>query len=66
MGDLRRRDRPANRHSAYVDRFLLGVIESVVLPGMLIFLGHWFTKAKRLRANTFLISRQWVIADQIS
>ena len=31
----------------YVDRFLLGVMESVVLPGMLIFLGHWFTKAER-------------------
>lgn len=39
----------------YVDRFLLGVTESVVLPGMLIFLGHWFTKAERSRANTFLI-----------
>jgi len=39
----------------YIDRFLLGVMESVVLPGMLIFLGHWFTKAERSRANTFLI-----------
>jgi sugar phosphate permease len=39
----------------YVDRFLLGVMESVVLPGMLIFLSHWFTKAERSRANTFLI-----------
>jgi len=39
----------------YVDRFLLGVTESVVLPGMLIFLGHWFTRAERSRANTFLI-----------
>jgi MFS family permease len=39
----------------YVDRFLLGVAESVVLPGMLIFLGHWFVKAERSRANTFLI-----------
>jgi sugar phosphate permease len=39
----------------YVDRFLLGVTESVVLPGMLIFLGHWFVKAERSRANTFLI-----------
>jgi sugar phosphate permease len=39
----------------YVDRFLLGVMESVVLPGMLIFLSHWFIKAERSRANTFLI-----------
>ena len=39
----------------YVDRFLLGVMESVVLPGMLIFLSHWFTKTERSRANTFLI-----------
>lgn len=39
----------------YVDRFLLGVVECVVLPGMLIFLSHWFTRAERSRANTFLI-----------
>ncbi len=39
----------------YVDRFMLGIMESVVLPGMLIFLSHWFTKAERSRANTFLI-----------
>src|ERR1700751_5029994 len=39
----------------YVDRFLLGVMESVVLPGMLVFLSHWFTRAERSRANTFLI-----------
>lgn len=39
----------------YVDRFLLGVAESVVLPSMLIFLSHWFTKAERSRANAFLI-----------
>ncbi|HZR76621.1 MFS transporter [Bradyrhizobium sp.] len=39
----------------YLDRFVLGVMESVVLPGMLIFLGHWFTKEERSRANTFLI-----------
>ena len=39
----------------YIDRFLLGVAESVVLPGMLIFLSHWFTSAERSRANSFLI-----------
>lgn len=39
----------------YAVRFLLGVAESVVLPSMLIFLSHWFTKAERSRANAFLI-----------
>src|SRR6201996_1483000 len=38
-----------------VDRFLLGVVEAVVLPAMLVFLSHWFTKAERGRADTFLI-----------
>lgn len=42
-------------HWLYLDRFLLGVVESAVLPGMLIFLSHWFTRAERSRANTFLI-----------
>ena len=37
------------------DRFLLGVTEAVVLPAMLVFLSHWFTRAERGRANTFLI-----------
>jgi MFS family permease len=37
------------------DRFLLGVAESVILPAMLVFLTHWFTKQERSRANTFLI-----------
>ncbi|WP_158781412.1 MFS transporter [Pantoea sp. BAV 3049] len=37
-----------------VIRFLLGVAESVVMPAMLIFLSHWFTRAERSRANTFL------------
>ena len=39
----------------YLDRFLLGVAESVVLPSMLIFLGHWFSSAERSRTNTILI-----------
>ena len=38
-----------------VDRFLLGVVEAVVLPAMVVFLWHWFTRAERGRANTFLI-----------
>jgi sugar phosphate permease len=39
----------------YVDRFLLGVAESVVLPAMLIFLSRWFSSAERSRTNTLLI-----------
>ncbi|MCY1225771.1 putative tartrate transporter [compost metagenome] len=36
-------------------RFLLGVVEAAVMPAMLIYLCHWFTRAERSRANTFLI-----------
>lgn len=45
----------SNLYLLYLDRFLLGVAESVVLPAMLIFLSHWFTSAERSRTNTFLI-----------
>lgn len=38
-----------------VIRFMLGVVESAVMPAMLILLSKWFTKAERSRANTFLI-----------
>jgi len=38
-----------------IDRFLLGVVESAVLPAMLILLSHWFTREERSRANTILI-----------
>jgi len=38
-----------------VIRFLLGVVESAVMPSMLVLLSRWFTKAERSRANTFLI-----------
>lgn len=38
-----------------VIRFMLGVVESAVMPAMLVFLSHWFTKKERSRANTFLI-----------
>ena len=38
-----------------IDRFLLGVVESAVLPAMLILLSHWFTRPERSRANTILI-----------
>ena len=36
-------------------RFLLGVAESCIFPAMLFLLTHWFTRAERSRANTFLI-----------
>jgi sugar phosphate permease len=39
----------------FLDRFLLGVVESAVLPGLLILLSHWFTGAERSRAYTILI-----------
>lgn len=45
-------------HNVYflvVIRFCLGVVESAVMPAMLVFLSHWFTKKERSRANTFLI-----------
>ncbi|GGG82027.1 2-ketogluconate transporter [Parapedobacter pyrenivorans] len=38
-----------------VIRFMLGVVESAVMPAMLILLSQWFTKGERSRANTFLI-----------
>jgi sugar phosphate permease len=38
-----------------VIRFMLGVVESAVMPAMLLFLSRWFTKSERSRANTFLI-----------
>lgn len=38
-----------------VDRFLLGVVEAVVMPVMLVFLSHWFSRSERGRADTFLI-----------
>lgn len=36
-------------------RLLLGVVESAVMPAMLILLGNWFTKRERSLANSFLI-----------
>ena len=45
----------SNINLLIVIRFLLGVVESAVMPAMLILLSHWFTKNERSRANTFLI-----------
>jgi sugar phosphate permease len=36
-------------------RFVLGIVESAVMPAMLILLSRWFTRNERSRANTFLI-----------
>lgn len=38
-----------------LDRFLLGAVEGVVMPAMLVWLTHWFTRRERSRANTLLI-----------
>ena len=45
----------SNVNMLVVIRFMLGVVESAVMPAMLVFLSRWFTKAERSRANTFLI-----------
>ncbi|WP_159476512.1 MFS transporter [Dyadobacter sp. 3J3] len=45
----------SNVGSLITIRFMLGVVESAVMPSMLILLSHWFTKKERSRANTFLI-----------
>src|SRR4051812_6238158 len=45
----------SNVNYLIVIRFMLGVVESAVMPAMLIFLSKWFTKSERSRANTFLI-----------
>jgi sugar phosphate permease len=38
-----------------LDRFLLGVAESLIFPVMLHLLTRWFTRAERSRANTILM-----------
>lgn len=38
-----------------VDRLLLGVAESLILPSMLILLTNWFTRTERSRANAILV-----------
>lgn len=45
----------SNANFLVVIRFMLGVVESAVMPSMIIFLSRWFTKSERSRANTFLI-----------
>ena len=38
-----------------IDRLLLGVAESFILPAMLIVMNNWFTRAERSRTNTLLL-----------
>lgn len=38
-----------------IDRFALGAVEAAIIPAMLVFLLHWFSRGERGRANTFLI-----------
>lgn len=45
----------SNVNILVIIRFVLGVVESAVMPAMLVFLSRWFTKSERSRANTFLI-----------
>lgn len=45
----------SNVNGLIVIRFMLGVVESAVMPAMLIFLSRWFTRKERSRANAFLI-----------
>jgi sugar phosphate permease len=42
-------------HLLYVARFALGVVESAVLPALLILQARWFTRAERARANALLV-----------
>jgi len=39
----------------YIDRFRLGMVESAVLPAMLILQSRWYTAKERARANAFLV-----------
>ena len=45
----------SNANLLIIIRFMLGVVESAVMPSMIVFLSRWFTKSERSRANTFLI-----------
>jgi sugar phosphate permease len=45
----------SNVNLLIVIRFMLGVVESAVMPSMVVLLSRWFTKAERSKANTFLI-----------
>jgi sugar phosphate permease len=42
-------------HLLYGTRFLLGMVESAVLPALLILQARWFTRGERARANALLV-----------
>ncbi len=39
----------------YIDRFLLGVLESAVMPALLVLQTRWYSKPERARANAILL-----------
>jgi sugar phosphate permease len=39
----------------YLDRFLLGVVESAVMPALLLLQTRWYIRPERARANAFLV-----------
>ncbi len=45
----------SNPHALLLIRFVLGMTEAAVLPALLIYLSHWFTRSERSRANTLLV-----------
>lgn len=45
----------SNVHLLMISRFMLGAVEGVVLPCMLVFLTRWFTRGERSRANALLM-----------
>jgi sugar phosphate permease len=45
----------SNLSHLYAVRFLLGVVESAVLPALLILVARWFTRAERARVSSILI-----------
>lgn len=45
----------SNVHYLILIRFALGVVESAVMPSLLIFLSIWFVKSERSKANAFLV-----------
>jgi sugar phosphate permease len=45
----------ADMRLLYLDRFLLGTVESSVLPAMLILQARWYTRSERARANALLV-----------
>ncbi|MBX2921686.1 MAG: MFS transporter [Chitinophagaceae bacterium] len=45
----------SNVHYLIAIRFVLGIVESAVMPSLLIFLSMWFVKSERSKANVFLV-----------